>query len=99
MDRPKDLEEVMIVDPEEGIADLDMHLDRLRREPGTDLLSQLVTVEDEGARLSPVELRSALGAGGGTLEDVFVSLTTGASTQGGEFHDISRTRRTARRLG
>jgi branched-subunit amino acid aminotransferase/4-amino-4-deoxychorismate lyase len=25
----KDLEEVMIVDPDEGIADLDMHLDRL----------------------------------------------------------------------
>lgn len=29
MTRPKDLEEVMIVDPDEGIADLDMHLDRL----------------------------------------------------------------------
>ena len=25
----RDLEEVMIVDPDEGIADLDMHLDRL----------------------------------------------------------------------
>jgi ABC-2 type transport system ATP-binding protein len=48
---------------------------------------------------SPVELRAALGAGGGTLEDVFVRLTAGAQAQGGEFHDISRTRRTARRLG
>lgn len=29
MNPPKDLEEIMIVDPEEGIADLDSHLDRL----------------------------------------------------------------------
>jgi para-aminobenzoate synthetase/4-amino-4-deoxychorismate lyase len=29
MSAPRDLEEVMMVDPEEGIADLDMHLDRL----------------------------------------------------------------------
>lgn len=48
---------------------------------------------------SPGELRAALGASGGTLEDVFVSLTTDAQAQGGEFHDIGRTRRTARRLG
>jgi para-aminobenzoate synthetase/4-amino-4-deoxychorismate lyase len=30
MERPRDLEEVMRFDPEEGIADLDSHLDRLR---------------------------------------------------------------------
>jgi para-aminobenzoate synthetase/4-amino-4-deoxychorismate lyase len=30
MDRPRDLEEVMRFDPEEGIADLDQHLDRLK---------------------------------------------------------------------
>ncbi len=30
MQRPRDLEEVMRFDPEEGIADLDQHLDRLR---------------------------------------------------------------------
>ncbi|MEO7654547.1 MAG: hypothetical protein ABIS23_02545 [Sphingomicrobium sp.] len=29
MPKPKDLEEIMIVDPEDGIADLDSHLDRL----------------------------------------------------------------------
>jgi len=40
---------------------LDDHLARLRRDPGTDLLSQLVTVEDEGARLDDVELRSTAG--------------------------------------
>lgn len=48
---------------------------------------------------SPSELRSALGTGGGTLEDVFVSLTTDAQARGGDFRDISRARRTARRLG
>lgn len=48
---------------------------------------------------SPGELRSALGAGGGTLEDVFVSLTTDAQAEGGDFRDIGRARRTARRLG
>ena len=37
------------------------HLERLRRDPGDDLLSQLVTVEDEGARLDEVELRSTAG--------------------------------------
>jgi para-aminobenzoate synthetase/4-amino-4-deoxychorismate lyase len=30
MDRPRDLEEVMNFDPEEGIANLDDHLDRLK---------------------------------------------------------------------
>jgi para-aminobenzoate synthetase/4-amino-4-deoxychorismate lyase len=29
MDRPVDLEEIMHFDPDEGIADLDVHLDRL----------------------------------------------------------------------
>ena len=50
---------------------------------------------------TPGALRSALGAAGGTLEDVFVSLTTDAGTdpEGGDLRDISRTRRTARRLG
>ena len=37
------------------------HLERLRREPGTDLLSQLVTVEDEGQRLDDTELRAVAG--------------------------------------
>ena len=37
------------------------HLDRLRRSPGDDLLSQLVTVEDEGQRLSQTELLATAG--------------------------------------
>ena len=40
---------------------LDAHLDRLRRSPGDDLLSQLVHVEADGARLDDVELRSTAG--------------------------------------
>ena len=40
---------------------LDGHLQRLRREPGTDLLSQLVTLEDEGQRLDDTELRAIAG--------------------------------------
>jgi len=32
MERPRDLEEVMRFDPEDGIADLDAHLDRLKSE-------------------------------------------------------------------
>ena len=37
------------------------HLERLRREPGDDLLSQLVTLEDEGQRLNDTELRAVAG--------------------------------------
>ena len=40
---------------------LDGHLARLRVEPGEDLLSQLVHLEDEGQRLTDVELRAVAG--------------------------------------
>ncbi len=40
---------------------LGQHLERLRREPGDDLLSQLVMVEDEGQRLDDTELRAVAG--------------------------------------
>ena len=40
---------------------LDGHLARLRAAPGDDLLSQLVHVEDEGARLDGLELRATAG--------------------------------------
>lgn len=90
------------------------HLAEMRAETGLTMLMtthlmeeaeeqcQRVAVMSQGeirAEGRPVELRAALGAGGGTLEDVFVSLTTDADARGGEFHDIGRTRRTARRLG
>ena len=52
---------------------------------------------------TPHDLRASLGAAGGTLEDVFVALTSDAGVEaeaeGGDLRDISRTRRTARRLG
>jgi ABC-2 type transport system ATP-binding protein len=90
------------------------HLAEMREETGLTMLvtthlmeeaeeqCQRVAVMSAGvirAEGSPVELRDALGAEGGTLEDVFVSLTSGTQAQGGEFHDIGRARRTARRLG
>ncbi len=37
------------------------HLERLRRDPGPDLLSQLVQLEDEGQRLDETELRAVAG--------------------------------------
>jgi cytochrome P450 len=40
---------------------LGSHLERLRREPGDDLLSQLVHLEDEGQRLDDTELRAVAG--------------------------------------
>ena len=40
---------------------LGSHLERLRREPGADLLSQLVMLEDEGQRLDDTELRAVAG--------------------------------------
>ncbi len=40
---------------------LGAHLERLAREPGDDLLSQLVRTEDEGKRLTDTELRATAG--------------------------------------
>ena len=40
---------------------LGQHLDNLRREPGDNLLSQLVTVRDEGQGLSEAELKATAG--------------------------------------
>jgi len=40
---------------------LDEHLRRLRADPGSDLLSQLASVEDEGGQLDHVELRTTAG--------------------------------------
>jgi len=47
---------------------------------------------------APHELRAALGPEA-SLDDVFVRYAGGAIDAGGEFADVSRTRRTARRLG
>ena len=90
------------------------HLSDLRTESGTTMFvttHSMEEAEEQCQRLavlcagtiraegSPQELRG-MGAPGGTLEDVFVELTATASSPGkGEFRDIDRARRTARRLG
>ena len=40
---------------------LEGHIERLRANPGDDLLSQLIQVEDEGQVLDPIELKSTAG--------------------------------------
>ena len=47
---------------------------------------------------TPSDLRAQLGLPGSTLEDVFVALTATVQ-EGGDFRDVNRARRTARRLG
>lgn len=51
MGGPGDLEEVMIVDPDEGIADLDTHLDRL-----------MAAAEERGFRFDRHDARNELQA-------------------------------------
>ena len=46
----------------------------------------------------PADLKAALGAGA-TLDDVFVQYSGASIQEGGNYGDIGRTRRTARRLG
>lgn len=48
---------------------------------------------------SPKELRGSMGVPGGTLEDVFVALTTATRDERGDIRETNRSRRTARRLG
>jgi len=90
------------------------HLADLRTQTGVTLLvttHSMEEVEEQCQRVavmssgeirgegSPADLRAGLGVAGGTLEDVFVSLTTDTGPEGGDLRAISRTRRTARRLG
>jgi cytochrome P450 len=50
---------------ERGIRSLNewmyAHIDRLRRDPGDDLLSQLIAVEDDGIRMTDIELMATAG--------------------------------------
>jgi len=48
---------------------------------------------------SPAELKSSLGGGGVSLDDVFAHFAGADLESGGNYREISRTRRTARRLG
>jgi ABC-2 type transport system ATP-binding protein len=47
----------------------------------------------------PSELKAALGIADATLDDVFVHYAGAANDTGGNYREISRARRTARRLG
>ncbi|MDQ3641920.1 MAG: ATP-binding cassette domain-containing protein [Actinomycetota bacterium] len=90
------------------------HLAEMREETGLTMLVTTHLMEEaeeqcqrvavmSGGRIrgegTPHDLRASLGTAGGTLEDVFVALTSGTEVEGGDLRDISRTRRTARRLG
>ncbi len=90
------------------------HVERLRSEYGTTIvltthlmeeaesLCTRVAILHRGAVVvagTPAELKAAIGGGDATLEDVFVRYAGGAPEAGGDYREISRTRRTARRLG
>ena len=48
---------------------------------------------------TPAELKASLGKSGATLDDVFIHYTGDQLASGGSYRDVSRTRRTAQRLG
>lgn len=48
---------------------------------------------------TPQALKASIGDNGTTLDDVFIHYSGGVLESGGNYRDISRTRRTARRLG
>jgi ABC-2 type transport system ATP-binding protein len=90
------------------------HLRRLRTEFGTtifltthamdeaDALCEQLAILHRGSVVvvgSPAELKSGLGVENATLVDVFVRYAGDALESGGSYRDISRTRRTARRVG
>ncbi|MCL4562502.1 MAG: ATP-binding cassette domain-containing protein [Chloroflexi bacterium] len=90
------------------------HIDQLRTDFGTtifltthfmeeaDVLCERVAIMNLGkvvALGSPQELKDSVGGEDVTLDDVFVHYTGNTLDTGGGFREVSRTRRTARRLG
>jgi ABC-2 type transport system ATP-binding protein len=90
------------------------HLRRLRDEFGTtifltthamdeaDALCDQLAILHRGSVAvvgSPTELKASLSVQNATLDDVFVRYAGDAIESGGSYRDISRTRRTARRVG
>lgn len=90
------------------------HLTRLGRESGLTMVvttHSMEEAEEQCDRLgvmaagelraegTPAELCTSLDGAGRTLEDVFVALTATADEDKGDLRAISRSRRTARRLG
>jgi ABC-2 type transport system ATP-binding protein len=47
----------------------------------------------------PAELKASVGKPDASMDDVFVRYAGSALDSGGNYRDVSRTRRTARRLG
>ncbi|HEY9604681.1 MAG TPA: ATP-binding cassette domain-containing protein [Allocoleopsis sp.] len=67
-----------------------------------DSLCSRVAIMHQGrviASGTPAELKASLGKSGATLDDVFIHYTGDQLALGGNYRDVSRTRRTARRLG
>jgi ABC-2 type transport system ATP-binding protein len=67
-----------------------------------DTLCSRVAIMDQGKVIAigtPTELKASLGKSGATLDDVFIHYTGNQLASGGSYRDVSRTRRTAQRLG
>jgi ABC-2 type transport system ATP-binding protein len=67
-----------------------------------DALCQQIVILHRGALAiagSPSVLRASLGKEDATLDDVFVRYAGTLIESGGSYRDVSRTRRTARRVG
>jgi ABC-2 type transport system ATP-binding protein len=90
------------------------HLDGVRSEYGTtifmtthlmeeaDRMCDRVAIMHHGKVVvigNPDDLKASIGREGATLEDVFIHHTGSELESGGSYRDVSRTRRTARRLG
>ena len=90
------------------------HIEQLRREHGTTILMTTHLMEEAdhlchrvaimhlgrvAAIGTPAALKASLGGSETTLDDVFVHYAGGAVDSGGGYREVSRTRRTAQRLG
>lgn len=90
------------------------HLDGVRNEYGTTIFMTTHLMEEADSMCDrvaimhrgkvvviggPDELKASIGREGATLEDVFIHHTGSELESGGSYRDVSRTRRTARRLG
>ena len=90
------------------------HIEQLRREHGTTILMTTHLMEEAdhlchrvaimhlgrvAAIGTPAALKASLGGNETTLDDVFVHYAGGAVDSGGGYREVSRTRRTAQRLG
>jgi ABC-2 type transport system ATP-binding protein len=90
------------------------HIQMLCRDYGTTILLTTHLMEEADSLCSriaimhqgrvvaigpPAELKASLGENGTTLDDVFVHYAGGTLESGGAYREVSRTRRTAQRLG